>query len=183
MSHLTTIQAQTRDGAALRDASPRTGRRTDRACRGPRLRREQAQGRPRKRHGEASAIAASRGAAFPRGSALRLPLSPSPCPVRSARTWRSPCPGSICFPGHHNGRSASACLRHPPFALPNARLVDPPYEESFLMLVIVKHMPAVAARGEVTGNTDQAIAVRVHRPGVAVCTVRIPWQGNRPGMV
>jgi hypothetical protein len=34
--------------------------------------------------------------------------------------------------------------------------------------------------GEIVENTGEAIAVRIHRPGVPACTVRIPWQGNKP---
>jgi len=51
---------------------------------------------------------------------------------------------------------------------------------AFAWLLLPAHGDVSPIRGEIVENTDEAIAVRIHRPGVPACTVRIPWQGNTP---
>jgi len=51
---------------------------------------------------------------------------------------------------------------------------------AFAWLLLPEHGEVPAIRGEIVENTNEAIGVRIHRPGVPACTVRIPWQGNTP---
>jgi hypothetical protein len=48
---------------------------------------------------------------------------------------------------------------------------------AFAWLLVPARGDVPAIRGEIIENTDEAIGVRIHRPGIAPFTVRLPWHG------
>jgi hypothetical protein len=49
---------------------------------------------------------------------------------------------------------------------------------AWLLLPACGDVPAI--QGEIVENTDDAIAIRIRRPGQEPFTVRIPWRGGKP---
>ncbi len=69
--------------------------------------------------------------------------------------------------GHHNWEAS-------PTSVFTAR-IDSTSAFAWLLLPACGDVPAI--RGEIVENNDEAIAIRIHRPGVPEFTVRLPWHG------
>jgi hypothetical protein len=49
---------------------------------------------------------------------------------------------------------------------------------AFAWLLLPAHGDVPAIRGEIVENTEEAIIIRIERPGVAALNVRLPWRGG-----